>query len=96
MSVRETAMTDTRTKFIADHAALFWHTPESRKGNVSDALLVETIMNYGTLDDFREMRRVLGEDRVADAFFSVNGRKVGNYFPEIRNFFSLVLKNHAR
>ena len=89
-------MTDVREQFIAEHGPLFWYTPENSRGHVSDDLLVETIMNHGTLDDFREMRRILGAKRVADVFFSATGRKAGNYFPEIRNFFSLVLKDLAR
>ena len=67
------------------------------KGNVtiSDDLLVETTLNYGTLDDFRELRRIMTPKRLAKVFFSATGRKAGNYYPEIRNFFSLVLRPYA-
>ena len=67
-----TTMENARDKFIDEHRALFWYTPEEEKRGVSDELLVETILNDGTLDDFR-----------------------GNYYPEIRNFFSLALKQYA-
>jgi len=81
--------------FIDRHRSLFWYTPEEDKHGVSDDLLVETVLNYGTLDDFRELRTLMTPRRLAEVFFSAKGRKVGNYYPEIRNFFSLVLKPYA-
>ena len=89
------AMSSSRERFIDEHRALFWYTPEESKRDISDELLVETILNYGTLDDFRDLKRVLTPKRVAQVFFSATGRQVGNYYPEIRNFFSLALKPYA-
>ena len=88
-------MSSSRERFIDEHRALFWYTPEESKRDISDELLVETILNYGTLDDFRDLKRVLTPKRVAQVFFSATGRQVGNYYPEIRNFFSLALKPYA-
>ena len=88
-------MSSSREKFIDEHRALFWYTPEESKCDISDELLVETILNYGTLDDFRDLKRILTPKRVAQVFFSAIGRQVGNYYPEIRNFFSLALKPYA-
>jgi len=45
----------TREKYIAEHAPLFWYTPESKKKDISDSLLVETILNYGTMDDVKAL-----------------------------------------
>ena len=88
-------MASDREKFIDEHRELFWYTPEEDKYGVSDELLVETILNEGTLDDFRELKRILTPKRLAHVFFSAVGRKAGNYYPEIRNFFSLALKQYA-
>ena len=88
-------MESDRERFIDKHRALFWYTPEERKRAVSDELLVETILNEGTLDDFRELKSILTPRRLAHVFFSAVGRKANNYYPEIRNFFSLVLKQYA-
>ena len=90
-----TGMESDREKFIDEHTALFWYTPDADKRGVSDELLVETILNDGTLDDFRELKRILTPRRLAHVFFSATGRKAGNYYPEIRNFFSLALKQYA-
>ena len=35
-----------REDFIDEHRALFWYTPEEAKRDISDELLVETILNY--------------------------------------------------
>ena len=50
----------TREQLIEKNKALFWYTPEAEKQNISDALLVETFLNYGTLDDYRDLISVLG------------------------------------
>ena len=41
--------------FIQKHSALFWYTPKDKKEFVSDEFLIETILNHGTLDDFKEL-----------------------------------------
>ena len=58
-----------RQDIIAKHSSLFWYTPEAKKQDISDSLLVETILNYGTLDEYRELVAVLGGKRVAEVFF---------------------------
>lgn len=84
-----------RQQIIEKHKNLFWYTPEEKKHSISDALLVERILNDGSLDDFRELMDTLGGKRVAEVFFSAKGRQKNNYYPEIYHFFSLVLKKYA-
>lgn len=83
-------------KFITENKHLFWYTPENRKKEISLELLVENTLNYGTLDDFRQLVRLLGIRRVYDVFFSADERKMLNYYPEIHHFFSLILKKYAQ
>lgn len=80
----------TREQYISDHAALFWYTPEAKKKDISDSLLVETILNYGTMDDVKALFALMGMDKVAEVFFAAKGRQKANYFPQIYNFFTLV------
>ncbi|MBP5543053.1 MAG: hypothetical protein ILM98_03185 [Kiritimatiellae bacterium] len=88
-------MEDKRADFIDRHSGLFWYTPESSRHSISDELLVESTLNYGTLDDFRELKAIMTPQHLAKVFFSATGRKANNYFPEIRNFFSLALKKYV-
>lgn len=85
----------TREQFIDRHSSLFWYTPESEKHNVSDELLVETTLNEGTMDDYRQLRDIMTPPKLAKVFFSAIGRRKCNYYPEIRHFFSLILKAYA-
>lgn len=41
--------------FIRERSPLFWYIPEDKKTEVSDELLVETILNHGSLQDFNEL-----------------------------------------
>ncbi len=82
-------------QFIREHSNLFWYTPEDQKENISLEFLVETIFNYGNLDDVRKLLDLLGTERIANIFFNLEGRKKMNYYPEIYNFFSLLLSKHA-
>lgn len=85
----------TRELYIQQHANLFWYTPADKKQDISDALLVETILNYGTLNDYRSLLSVLTPQRVAEVFFGASERQKKNYYPEIYHFFSLLLAQYA-
>lgn len=84
-----------REQIIDKHRSLFWYTPDDQIHDISDALLVERILNDGSLDDYRELIQALGGKRVAKVFFAATGRQKQNYYPEIYHFFSLVLKKYV-
>lgn len=84
--------------YIRQRGALFWYSPEDKGETVSDELLVEHILNYGTMDDVRELFRVMGLQRVAEVFFhSVNlsERRRNNYTPVSLNYFTLLFNRYA-
>lgn len=81
--------------FIREHSALFWYTPEDKKEEVSDALLVETILNYGTMEEVKELFRIMGIQEVSRVFFAADGRKKLNYYPEIYHYFTLIFNRYA-
>ena len=85
----------TRSTFIQQHSNLFWYTPADKKEDISDALLVERVLNDGTLEDYHTLLQVLTPQRVAEVFFGATERQGGNYYPEIRNFFSILLSKYA-
>lgn len=81
--------------FIRQNSALFWYIPEDKKEDIGPELLVETILNYGTIDDVRNLFKVFGMKETASVFFEAEGRKKLNYYPEVYNFFSLYFKKYA-
>jgi hypothetical protein len=82
-------------EYIRKHSALFWYTPDDKKEEIGPELLVETILNYGTLDDVRNLFKLVGVKETAEVFFSAEGRKKLNYYPEVYNYFSLYFKKYA-
>jgi hypothetical protein len=81
--------------FIRRNSNLFWHTPEDRKEDISPEFLVETILNFGNLDEIRALIKIMGKKKVSKIFFDAEERKRMNYYPEIYNFFSLYFKRYA-
>jgi hypothetical protein len=82
-------------QFIREHSNLFWYTPEEKKEEISHELLVETVLNYGDLQSVKQLIAIIGFDKLAEIFTGLEGRKKLNYYPEIYNFFSILVHNHA-
>ena len=81
--------------FIKENSSLFWYTPEEKKQDISPEFLVETILNYGSIEDIGKLIRIMGLKETSKVFFSANGRKKLNYYPEIYNYFYLLFKKYA-
>ena len=82
--------------FILKHSDLFWYTPQDKKEDISDEYLLETILNYGTLEDFKELQQLIVINELSRQFFSLEGRKKMNIYPEVYNFFYHYFKKHAQ
>jgi hypothetical protein len=82
-------------QFIREHSNLFWYTPEEQKEEISHELLVETILNYGNIQSVKQLINIMGFDRLTEIFSGLEGRKKLNYYPEIYNFFSILINKHA-
>ncbi len=82
--------------FIIENKDLFWYTPDNKKEDISLDLLVETILNYGSLDNIRKLIKILGIKEVSNIFFNTGGRKKLNYYPEVYNFFSIYFTRNAQ
>ena len=82
-------------QFIREHSNLFWYTPEEKKEEISNELLVETIFNYGDIEAVKQLITMLGTDRLAEIFSGLTGRKKLNYYPEIYHFFSILVNKNV-
>ena len=89
--------TEALKEFIRKNGSLFWYTPEDKGENVTDELLVETMLNYGSLEQIQTLFDLMGMKTVAEIFQNMNmtGRKKLNFFPEILNYFDLYFKKNA-
>ena len=55
-------------KFIEERGYLFWYTPAPKGEKVTDELLVETVLNHGSMNDVRELFRVVGLKKNSNYF----------------------------
>lgn len=84
--------------FIREHADLFWYIPDNKKEDVSEGVLVETILNYGDLAALKKMFFILGVSRVAFVFFNSiakSDRHKGNYHELTLNYFTEYFKRNV-
>jgi len=85
-------------KYIDERQHLFWYSPAPKNETVSDELLVEIILNYGSMDDLRALFKVMNIKSVAKVFFDSIGkseRRKGNYHELTLNYFTLLFNHYA-
>jgi len=83
--------------FIKERASLFWHIPENKKEEISHEFLVETILNYGQIDDVRKLFEIMSIEYVSQIFFKATKEKTRtNYFKPVMNFFTLYFERNAQ
>ncbi|MEY4538299.1 MAG: hypothetical protein RLZZ306_56 [Bacteroidota bacterium] len=83
-------------KYIQNHSDLFWSVSPQKRDSISEQLLVETILNYGSLEDTKELLQLLGLEKTA-SIFSKNTKENqrNNYLPVVENYFRLYFNRHA-
>ena len=84
--------------FIRKNGSLFWYTPEDKGENVTDELLVETMLNYGNLEQIQTLFDIMGMKTVAEIFFysiNLSERRKNNYFELTLNYFTLFFNHYA-
>lgn len=83
-------------EFIKQHSSLWWWVPEQAKENLSLNSVVEAILNYGSIEDIKQLFDIVGIKKVAEIFHeAINNRQRTNYSPEIKNFFELYFERNA-
>lgn len=83
-------------EFVKKRKYLFWSTKNYDR--LSNEAVVETILNYGDMNDVRELISILGIQEVAKIFHDKSKKsKVGrqNYRPEVKNYFELYFQRYA-
>jgi hypothetical protein len=96
--MRLTMQTEKIRKFLSEQRDLFWFVPESGLDCISNSVLVETILNYGSLESVRSLISLLGMETVAREFAKAalgKGRRRNNYHELTRNYFLHVFKRYA-
>lgn len=79
--------------FVKKRKYLFWST--RNYDGLSNEAVVEAVLNYGDMDDVRELIALLGIQLVAKIFHDQTNRLRVNYHPEVINYFQLYFKKYA-
>jgi hypothetical protein len=85
-------------QFIREHSNLFWYIPDEKKEEISNELLVETILNYGDIKAVKQLIQLIGIKKTSHIFFESiqqSDRRKGNYHELTINFFTLFFNHYA-
>ena len=82
-------------QLILDNAPLFWSVKAEDKLNLSEEVVVETILSYGDIEDIKRLFQIIGIHRVAAIFQSQISYPRNNYHPRTKHFFQLYFNRHA-
>lgn len=84
-----------RAALIEKNRHLFWYIKPDKIPEISNAVLVEFIFNYGTWEDVKELVEVLGYKELRRVYESLDDRQKGNYFDPAINYLLLLTLKHA-
>ncbi len=79
--------------FAKKRPYLFWSTNDFE--NLSEEIIVETVLNLGTWEDTQELIEILGMEKTASIFRKKAEIKRNNFRPGIKNYFELYFKKYA-
>ena len=79
--------------FVKKRKHLFWST--KNYDGLSHAAVVEGVLNYGDMNDVRELIALLGIQEVAKIFRENTNRARINYDPKIVHYFSLFFQKYV-
>ena len=86
-------MTMTIGDFVKKKKHLFWST--RNYDGLSPETVVEGILNYGDMNDVKELIALFGMHDVAKIFRAQTNRPRINYDPKVAHYFSLFFQKYA-
>lgn len=72
---------------------LSWYTKDNT--NLSEASVLEHVLNYGNWEDVQSFIKVFGLVASAELFHQIADKPRTNLRPEIKHYFNLYFEKHA-
>lgn len=85
----------TKQELIQKHQNLFWYFDKNKLSEISEAVVVEFILNYGNMEALKDLFIVFGKEKTADIFKKSLGNQRNNYFPQVKSFFNLYFQKYV-
>jgi hypothetical protein len=85
----------TREEFITKNSHLFWYIKKEAIPNIGNEVLVEFIFNYGTLQDVKDLIKIIGYQELKRVYEGITDRKIGNYIPEMLDLMGRITHKYA-
>jgi hypothetical protein len=84
-------------QYILQRRRLFWSVSDAKLSQISEILLVETILNFGNAEDVRILFDLMSIQQVATVFYQhTENCTRTNYLPPVLNYFTLYFNRHVR
>ena len=82
---------------IRENAHLFWYSKDSEKENLPLPVVLEFFINYAGIETRKELFAIVGIKAAAKVFFEQlkTQKDRSNYFPELKNYFTLYFNKYA-
>lgn len=80
-------------KFLENRPYLLWWTKDYQ--GISQAAIVESVLNYGNWQDVQTVFRLIGLKESANIFKKQIKNKRHNYRPKTKNYWQLYFKKYA-
>ncbi|MCL4392522.1 hypothetical protein M1145_00040 [Patescibacteria group bacterium] len=79
--------------FIKTRPYLVWYSKSYH--TMSEGVIIESVLNYGSWEDFQELVKILGIKKIALIFRQSISLERCNYRPEVKNYFTLYFNRYA-
>jgi len=84
-----------RLNFLQKYSDLFWYMDKEKLDTISDEVMVEIILNYGSWQAFLDLISLVGLKKVEKIFKKISRKKRSNLFPKVKHFFTLYFKHNV-
>ncbi len=81
-------------KLIQEDPSLVWYT--SNTANLSEASILEHVLNYGTWEQIQEAMKILGLKNTISLYKSLVNTPRSNIKPRVRHYFNLYFDHASR
>jgi len=87
------ASTLSAQEYIKSQPHLVWYVKDY--ASLSDAVILESILNYGTWQDVKTIEAILTPEKIRKLYQEIANKKRTNLKPKTKNYFDMYYRTHA-